>query len=217
EEERRRVMPVVRALADVGGLVSVDTMRADVAAAALDAGAVMVNDVSGGLNDRGMLPLVARAQVPYVAMHWRGHSETMQQRATYDDVVADVVRELRDRLDAAVAAGVDPRQVVLDPGIGFAKNGEHIWTLLGNLDALAALGRPVLVGASRKAFLGQLLTAPDGSPRDVRGRDDATTAVTALAAHAGAWAVRVHAVRPARDAVLVAAAVRAARPGAGCI
>ena len=207
--ESARVVPVVRRLRGedqpVRTPVSVDTMRADVAAAALDAGADMVNDVSGGLADPSMLPVVAERGVPVVLMHWRGPSSHMQARSHYDDVVTEVRDHLAARAGAAVAAGVDPDRIVLDPGLGFGKQPEHNWALLRNLDTLVDLGFPVLVGASRKSFLGALLAEPYG-PRAVEGREDATTAVTALAASAGAWAVRVHRVRPAADAVAVAAA-----------
>ncbi|HEX3614312.1 MAG TPA: dihydropteroate synthase [Sporichthyaceae bacterium] len=204
-EELRRVVPVVRELAGAGAPVAVDTMRASVAEAALAAGARMVNDVSGGLADPAMTPLIAEARVPYVLMHWRGPSSDMASRAVYDDVVADVRAELAKRLEAVVAAGVAPEQIVLDPGLGFAKNAEHNWALLRGLARLHELGRPVLVATSRKGFLGRLL-AVDDQPRDLADRDDATTATSALAAAAGAWCVRVHAVRPSRDAVEVAAA-----------
>ena len=206
-EELRRVLPVVQGLATSGAVVSVDTTRASVAAAALDAGARLVNDVSGGSADPAMLPLVAEAQVPLVVMHRRGDSADMQQRARYDDVVAEVRAELRDRLDAAEAAGVDLQRVLVDPGLGFAKTAEHNWALLRRLDALAALGCPLLVGASRKAFLGALLASPDGTPRPALERDAATAAVTVVAAQAGAWAVRVHDVAPSADAVRVVAAL----------
>jgi dihydropteroate synthase len=208
--ELERVVPVVRALAAAGGLVSVDTMHAPVAEAALAAGARMVNDVSGGLADPAMVPLVASAEVPYVLMHWRGHSEDMQSRARYGDVVAEVTAELRQRLDTVVAGGVDEDRVILDPGLGFAKTAEHNWALLARLEALHALGRPVLVAASRKTFLGRLLAGPDGEPRPVLDRDDATVATSVLAAVAGAWAVRVHDVRPNLDALRVTAAWQAA-------
>jgi len=206
DEERRRVLPVVRGLAGSGVFVSVDTMRAAIAEEALDAGAGMVNDVSGGAADPAMPSLVAAARVPYVVMHWRGHSADMQGRAVYADVVREVATELAARMDEVVAFGVEPEQVVLDPGLGFAKNGWHNWALLAHLDALAALGRPVLVGASRKGFLGQLLAGPDGTARPAPARDAATAAVSALAARAGAWCVRVHDVGPSLDAVHVAAA-----------
>ena len=204
-EERARVLPVVEGLAAAGAVVSVDTTRASVAVAALDAGATVVNDVSGGLADPAMLPLVATLGCPYVVMHWRGHSADMQTRAEYDDVVRDVTAELTARRDAARAAGVAADRLVLDPGLGFAKQAEHSWALVRALPELAGLG-PLLVGASRKGFLGALLAAADGTPRPADGRDDATAAVTVLAARAGAWAVRVHAVRASADAVRVVAA-----------
>ncbi|MEX2292119.1 MAG: dihydropteroate synthase [Mycobacteriales bacterium] len=207
-EELRRVLPVVDGLAAAGAVVSVDTMRASVAEAALAAGAQLVNDVSGGLADPRMLPLVAEAQVGYIAMHWRGHSTDMAARAVYADVVSEVCAELTARRDAAVAAGVDPARLLLDPGLGFAKTAVHSWALLRALPRLAGLGTPLLVGASRKGFLGSLLADADGTPRPSAGRDDATAAVTVLAAQAGAWAVRVHAVRASADAVHVVAAVQ---------
>jgi dihydropteroate synthase len=203
-EELRRVVPVVAALSATGVPVAVDTTRAAVAEAALGAGAAMVNDVSGGLADPAMVPLVAAARVPYVLMHWRGPSADMASRAAYDDVVVDVCTELRRRFEAVVAAGVDPERVILDPGLGFAKTAEHNWALLHSLDRLLEVGRPVLVAASRKAFLGRLPGAA-GAARGPRDRDDATAATSALAAAAGAWCVRVHAVRASRDAVEVAA------------
>lgn len=214
-QELGRVLPVVRTLAASGAFVSIDTMRAGVAEAAIDAGAAMINDVSGGLADSAMAALVARASVPYVCMHWRGPSADMQARAHYGDVVTDVRRELALRLDELAAAGVLTEQVVLDPGLGFGKTGAHNWALLGRLGELATLGRPLLVGASRKGFLGSLLADVDGAPRAVSAREDATVACTALAAAAGAWCVRVHDARPNADAVrVVAAAAAAARtPG----
>lgn len=205
-EERRRVLPVVERLAAAGAVVSVDTMRASVALAAVEAGARLVNDVSGGLADPEMLPAVAAAGVPYIAMHWRGHSSVMQSRAEYADVVAEVCDELAQRRDAALAAGIAPGRLVLDPGLGFAKQPAHSWALLRALPALTALGCPLLVGASRKGFLGALLADP---PRPAGERDAATTAVTVLAAQAGAWAVRVHDARSSADAVRVVAAVGA--------
>jgi dihydropteroate synthase len=209
EEEQRRVLPVVRALVSAGVPVSIDTMRASTAAAAVEAGACLVNDVSGGLADETMLATVAALRVPYVAMHWRGPSDRMTELAVYDDVVRDVRRELRGRLEAAVSAGLDPAFVVLDPGLGFAKNAAHNWALLGHLQELADLGRPLLIGASRKRFLGELLAdSATGDPRALPDRDAATDAVSALAARAGVWCVRVHAVRGTLDAVRVAAAWR---------
>ena len=206
EEERRRVEPVVAALAAAGAVVSIDTMRASTAAAALAAGASVVNDVSGGQADPDLPRLVAETGVPYVVMHWRGHSDRMQEHADYRDVVGDVYDELTKRLDDVLAAGVAPEQTVLDPGLGFAKRAEHNWTLLAHLDRLHALGRPLLVGASRKSFLGSLLG--DAEPRPPAERDDASAAVTVVAAQAGVWAVRVHAVRASADAVRVVQRLR---------
>jgi dihydropteroate synthase len=215
DEELRRVIPVITGLASKNVPVSVDTMRAEVAAAALDAGASLVNDVSGGLADPEMPRLVAQAGVPYVVMHWRGHSHQMQERAIYADVVGEVCEELRRRVDAVIAQGVDPSMIVVDPGLGFAKQPEHNWALLVNLGRLSCLDGtghafPVLVGASRKRFLGRLLAGPDGTPRSFAGSDDATVAVTALAAAVGAWCARVHEVPANSDAVRVAEAWRAA-------
>ncbi len=205
DEELRRVVPVVRALVAAGAAVSVDTMRAATAQAAVEAGATLVNDVSGGLADPAMLEVVAGLAVPYVAMHWRGHSVDMQQRADYSDVVAEVLDELGRRRDAALAAGVAPDDLVLDPGLGFAKQGPHSWDLLRALPAFAGLGHRLLVGASRKAFLGDLLADSSGQRRPAAERDAATAALTVVAAQAGAWAVRVHDVRPSADAVRVVA------------
>ena len=210
EEELERVLPVVHELAARGLTVSIDTMRAAVAEAAVEAGARMVNDVSGGLADPGMAATVARTGVTYVAMHWRAHSDRMMQRAVYRDVVADVVGELRQRRDALTDAGVGLDQIVLDPGLGFAKNAAQSWSLLANLRELDRLGRPVLVGASRKSFLARPLAASGEEPTPA-SRDDATLAVCALAAAEGAFCVRVHDVRPTVDAVQAVATWRAAR------
>ena len=208
-DELRRVMPVIEALAGAGSYVSVDTMRAEVAQRALAAGARMVNDVSGGLADPRMASVVAAAGVPYVLMHWRGHSADMYGPAVYADVVAEVHEELGRRLRAIVAAGVDPANIILDPGLGFAKLPEHNWTLLANLGRIARHDGypepfPVLVAASRKGFLGKLLAGAAGRPRSFAGSDDATIAVSALAVAAGAWCVRVHMVPGNLDAVRVA-------------
>lgn len=204
--ELARVLPVIEALAAEGAVVSVDTTRSSVARAAVDRGALVVNDVSGGLADPDMHRAAAETGVVYVAMHWRGHADVMDSFDRYDDVVVDVRRELADRLAELRAAGVRDEQIVLDPGLGFAKPGASNWPLLAHLDALQSLGRPVLVGASRKRFLGHLLAGPDGEPVAPLARDDATAAVTALAAAAGAWCVRVHEVKGSADAVRVAAA-----------
>jgi len=213
EEELRRVGPVVTELVKAGVPVSIDTMRARVAAFALDAGARLVNDVSGGLADPDMPRLVAAADASYVVMHWRGHSRDMYARAAYADVVGEVREELTRRVEAVVAAGVDPDRIVIDPGLGFGKRPEHNWPLLARLPEVATLGGrtfPVLVAASRKGFLGGLLAGPDGTPRPIGGREEATVAITALAAAGGAWCVRVHQVPANSDAVRVAAAWRAA-------
>ncbi|MCZ7415089.1 dihydropteroate synthase [Streptomyces sp. WMMC897] len=209
EEELRRVLPVVRGLAGEGVLVSVDTMRASVAERAVAAGARLVNDVSGGRADPDMVPVVAEAEVPFVVMHWRGQSVDMNDRAVYGDVVREVTDELRSALDQAVAGGIAIERVVVDPGLGFAKNAEHDLALVAALRELdAELGRPLLVAASRKRFLGRVLAGEPGSaPPPARERDAATAAVSALAARDGAWAVRVHEVRASADAVRVARAV----------
>ncbi|MCC9740187.1 dihydropteroate synthase [Streptomyces sp. MNU89] len=209
-EELRRVLPVVRGLAAEGVTVSVDTMRASVAEQAVAAGAALVNDVSGGLADPAMVPVVAGAGVPFVVMHWRGFSQDMNARAVYSDVVREVVGELRERMDAVVAGGVAPERIVIDPGLGFAKQAEHDLALLAALPELRSLGRPLLVAASRKRFLGRVLAGPGGSPPPARERDAATAAVSAISAREGAWAVRVHEVRATADAVRVARAVEGA-------
>ncbi|CCG01534.1 dihydropteroate synthase [Blastococcus saxobsidens] len=210
-EECRRVLPVIRELSAAGVRTSVDTTRAEVAEAALDAGAVLVNDVSGGLADEGMAKLVAETGAPWVLMHWRGHSREMYAAAQYGDVVTEVCAELTARAEDVVAAGVRPEQLVLDPGLGFAKRPEHNWALLAGLDRVVALGLPVLVGASRKSFLGRLLAGPDGTPRPAEQRDDASLATTVLAAEAGAWGVRVHDAAASVDAVRTLDAIRSAK------
>jgi dihydropteroate synthase len=209
EEELRRVGPVITELVRSGAPVSIDTMRAGVAEFALNAGVHMVNDVSGGLADPQLPRLVAAARVPYVVVHWRGHSRDMYSRAVYADVVQEVRDELSRRVDAIVSEGVDPGCIVVDPGLGFGKRPEHNWPLLAGLADIARLAGgtfPVLVGASRKRFLGRLLAGPDGTPRPFSDSDGATVATTALAAEAGAWCVRVHQVRQNADAVRVVAA-----------
>jgi len=205
ETELERVVPVVSALTQAGVAVSIDTTRAAVARACVAAGARMVNDVSGGLADEQMLSAVAELEVDFVAMHWRAHSQHMQQFTAYDDVVEEVAQALAERLAACEAAGIAGDRVVLDPGLGFAKEPHHNWQLLHGLPRILAIGPRVLVGASRKRFLGELLAA-DGAPREPAGRDAATAAVSALAAAQGVWGVRVHDVPGSRDAVLVAQA-----------
>ncbi|MFI6350446.1 dihydropteroate synthase [Streptomyces sp. NPDC050560] len=206
DEERARVVPVVRELVLAGVPVSVDTMHAGTARAAVDAGACMVNDVSGGLADPAMAATVAAAGVSYVAVRWRAPSRDMDRQAVYGDVVAEVTSELLVRVDRLVTDGVDPGRLILDPGLGFAKRARHDWRLLAHLHALRATGFPVLVGASRKRFLGAALgdrTGREGAPGE---RDAATAAVSALAAGAGAACVRVHDVRSSLHAVCMSAA-----------
>ncbi|MCI0385276.1 dihydropteroate synthase [Streptomyces sp. CNQ085] len=211
-EELRRVIPVVRELVREGAVISVDTMRASVAERAVEAGARLVNDVSGGRADPRMVPMVATADVPYVVMHWRGQSIDMNDRAVYTDTVTEVIGELREAVDRAVAGGIAPERIVVDPGLGFAKQAAHDLALV---DATARLrrelGRPVLVAASRKRFLGRVLAGDGGETPPARERDAATAAVSALVAREGAWAVRVHEVRASADAVRVARALEGAR------
>jgi dihydropteroate synthase len=193
-DERKRVMPVVRELVARGITVSIDTMHAETALAAVDAGAEIINDVSGGLGDEGMARVVAETGVHFVAMHWRGGADV---QSGYRDVVADVRAELKSRVAELVVAGVHPERIVLDPGLGFAKDAGHNWQLLARLDELATLGHGILIGASRKRFLGALL--PEGAPME--DRDPPTAVISALAARAGVWAVRVHDVPSTRLAL----------------
>ena len=202
--ETARVIPVVKELASRGITVSIDTMHAGVARAALENGAQIVNDVSGGRADAGMADLLVEAGVPWVLMHWRSvSSDHPHEVPRYRDVVAEVRAELLASIDDAVAAGVDPAKLIIDPGLGFAKTGQHNWALLHALPKLVAIGVPVLVGASRKRFLGTLLAGPDGAVRPPDGRETATAVLSALAALHGAWGVRVHNVRASVDALKV--------------
>ncbi|HEU4512146.1 MAG TPA: dihydropteroate synthase [Nocardioidaceae bacterium] len=205
QEEMDRILPVISALAEEGATISVDTMRAEVAAAAVNAGAVLVNDVSGGRADGDMFATVAGVGAPYVLMHWRAHSATMQQATDYADVVEDVAAELQEQLDLALKAGIHPSRISLDPGIGFSKTADQNWDVLAATERYHDLGYPLLIATSRKRFLGHLLAGSDGELRPPVERDDATTATTALAAAAGAWCIRAHAVRSTADAVRVAA------------
>ncbi|MFC9660905.1 dihydropteroate synthase [Nocardia sp. NPDC127606] len=209
--EAARVAPVIRGLVAAGVPTSVDTMRAEVAEAALEAGVSVVNDVSGGRADPNMVKVVAEAGVPWILMHWRAGADYRHTGPAdhYDDVVAEVNAELTAQVDLAVAAGVTPDRLILDPGLGFAKNAEHNWELLAALPELAAGGFPILIGASRKRFLGALL-ADESGPRPPDGRETATATLSALAATHGAWGVRVHDVRASLDAIAVVDAWRRA-------
>lgn len=213
--ETDRVLPVVKELAQQGITVSIDTMHAVVAGAALENGARIVNDVSGGRADPDMARVVADAGVPWVLMHWRSvGADRPHEVPAYGDVVAEVRDELLAGVDAAVHAGVDPDRLIIDPGLGFAKTAQHNWALLAALPRFVATGIPVLVGASRKRFLGALLAGPDGAPRPPGGRETATAVISALAGWHDVWGVRVHDVRASVDALAVVAAWR--RAGEGC-
>lgn len=216
--EIARITPVVKALVAQGITVSIDTMHARVACAALENGAQIVNDVSGGRADPDMARAVADAGVPWILMHWRSVAADLSHEIpAYRDVVADVRTELLASVDSAVAAGVDPAKVVIDPGLGFAKSGVHNWALLRALPEFVGTGFPVLVGASRKRFLGALLADADGTARPPDGRETATAVISAFAAQHGAWGVRVHDVRASVDALKVVEAwsggAGAQRPG----
>ncbi|GAA1219820.1 dihydropteroate synthase [Rhodoglobus aureus] len=202
--EQARVIPVIEALAAEGVTVSIDTMNAETALAAAKAGASIINDVSGGLADPEMYRTVAATDLIYIAMHWRGHSTEMANLAHYDDVVTDVRTELKDRLAEMMVWGVKPERVVLDPGLGFAKTARHNWALLARLDELSSLGYPLLIGASRKRFLGKLLPA-DATTTD---RDLATAVISNIAAQANAWGVRVHDVPSTEVALSVYTAMQ---------
>ncbi|MDA0259360.1 MAG: dihydropteroate synthase [Actinobacteria bacterium] len=204
EIERDRVIPVITELSELGVTLSIDTTRASIAQAAIGAGATIVNDVSGGLADPKMAALIAsNPAIQYVVMHWRGHSKDMQKAAEYQNVVSEVKDELDDRVVALTKSGVLPEQIVLDPGIGFAKSSAHNWELLKNIDRLNLLGFPILVGASRKRFLGDLLSAEVADDRE-----SASIAITTYLAKAGIWGVRTHSVKPHRDAIAVVEEMR---------
>lgn len=211
DEELRRVVPVVEQLVARGAIVSVDTMRASVARATAAVGARIINDVSGGLADPEMYATVADAGCAYVVMHWRGHSTEMDRRTAYDDVVGQVRDEVAERVELAVVAGIARDDIIVDPGIGFAKTREQDWQLLRHVDVFSALGHPVLIGVSRKRLLGEVVagTRPEHSPKD---RDFATAAVTGWMAERGIWAVRTHEVRAQRDAIAVVRALRGDGP-----
>ena len=199
EEELARVIPVVTELIKDGAVVSVDTMRSEVAKQAIAAGASYINDVSGGLADKNMAPLIAQhPKVQYIAMHWRGHSKEMQKKAVYKDVVKEVKDELDERVSELLKAGIDPEQIILDPGIGFAKESDHNWEILKNIERFQLLGYPLLIGASRKRFLGELVNALEPDKREA-----ATIALTTELARLKVWAVRTHAVKAHQDAISV--------------
>jgi len=190
EEEIARTIPVITELAKHGATISIDTMRASTARAAVNAGAAMINDVSGGLADDAMLQTAAELKVPYIAMHWRGQSKDMNSKAVYGDVVNEVIAELNERIDAALDAGIHKDKLIIDPGIGFAKDAEHNWAIIDAIDRFVAMGYPVLVGASRKRFLGG--DSPDQ-------REQATIELTKRLGTTGVWAVRVHSVKPHKE------------------
>ena len=190
EEEIARTIPVITELAKHGATISIDTMRASTARAAVKAGAAMINDVSGGLADEAMLQTAAELKVPYIAMHWRGQSKDMNSKAVYGDVVNEVITELNERIDAALDAGIHKDKLIIDPGIGFAKDAEHNWAIIDAIDRFVAMGYPVLVGASRKRFLGG--DSPDQ-------REQATIELTKRLGTTGVWAVRVHSVKPHKE------------------
>lgn len=206
-EEEARVIPVITELAKLGTPISIDTTRASIAAKAIALGATYVNDVSGGLADSKMYSVIANnPAVQYIIMHWRAHSKTMQEHATYKDVVREVKEELEERINSAIEAGVNPEQIIIDPGIGFSKLAEHNWELLRNIDRLALLGYPILIGASRKRFLGEL-TGSD-NPDD---REAASIAITSMVAKQNVWGVRTHSVKPHRDAIATVNALAKSR------
>jgi dihydropteroate synthase len=198
-DELERVIPVVTELVKDGAVISVDTMRSEVAKQAIAAGASYINDVSGGLADEKMASVIAQnPKIQYIAMHWRGHSKEMQKKAVYKDVVKEVKDELDERVSQLLKAGIDPEQIILDPGIGFAKESDHNWEILKNIERFQLLGYPLLIGASRKRFLGELVNAPEPDKREA-----ATIALTTELARLKVWAVRTHAVKAHQDAISV--------------
>ena len=192
EEELDRVIPVIKELSQSGIKISIDTMRSEVARKAIEAGASIINDVSGGLADSEMLTTAASLNVPYIAMHWRGHSKDMNSRAVYKDVVGEVINELQERITASLEAGINKDNLIIDPGLGFAKDAEHNWEIIDSITSFVDLGYPVLVGASRKRFLG-------GDNPDLR--EAATVALTQRLSTTGIWAIRVHSVKPHKEVI----------------
>ncbi|WP_205683263.1 dihydropteroate synthase [Brevibacterium sp. S111] len=214
-EELRRVVPVVRDLAAAGAVISVDTMRASVARDSLAAGAHIINDVSAGQSDPTMLSVAAETGAPIVLMHWRGYLDQASATFHYEDVVAEVIGELRTRIDEAIAVGVKPENIIVDPGLGFSKNAEHNWQLLAALNEFAALDHRLLVAASRKRFIASLISPDDPKLAQQAAKDQATATISAISAQAGAWAVRVH--DPATSAIackVIAAVAEAGEEGA---
>jgi dihydropteroate synthase len=192
EEELNRVIPVVKELSQSGVRISIDTMRSEVARRAVEAGASIINDVSGGLADAEMLPTAASLELPYIAMHWRGHSKDMNSRAVYKDVVGEVIIEIEERITACLDAGIKSDNLIIDPGLGFAKDADHNWAIIDSISRFVDLGYPVLVGASRKRFLG-------GDNPDLR--EAATIALTQRLSTTGIWAIRVHSVKPHKEVI----------------
>ena len=193
KEEQARVLPVIEKLSQSGIPISIDTMRAETAVLAIEAGASIVNDVSGGIADDLMHESVAEMGCPYILMHWRGHSKDMNSRAIYKDVVSEVISEMQSQIEQALKAGIARNNLIIDPGLGFAKDAEHNWEILDRIDEITALGYPVLIGGSRKRFLG------GGTPDE---REEATIALTKSLLDKNIWAVRVHSVKPHKDLVL---------------
>ena len=191
-EELNRVIPVVKELSQSGVRISIDTMRSEVARRAVEAGASIINDVSGGLADAEMLPTAASLELPYIAMHWRGHSKDMNSRAVYKDVVGEVIIEIEERITACLEAGIKSDNLIIDPGLGFAKDADHNWAIIDSISRFVDLGYPVLVGASRKRFLG-------GDNPDLR--EAATIALTQRLSTTGIWAIRVHSVKPHKEVI----------------
>ena len=192
DEEMNRVIPVVKELSQSGVRISIDTMRSEVARQAIEAGASIINDVSGGLADTEMLPTAASLELPYIAMHWRGHSKDMNSRAVYKDVVGEVIIEIEERITACLEAGIKKDNLIIDPGLGFAKDADHNWAIIDSISSFVDLGYPVLVGASRKRFLG-------GDNPDLR--EAATIALTQRLSTTGIWAIRVHSVKPHKEVI----------------
>ena len=192
DEELNRVIPVVKELSKLGVQISIDTMRSEVARKAIEAGASIINDVSGGLADKEMLSTAASLELPYIAMHWRGHSKDMNSQAVYKDVVSEVINELQERIKASLDAGIKKDNLIIDPGLGFAKDADHNWAIIDSISRFVDLGYPVLVGASRKRFLG-------GDNPDLR--EAATIALTQRLSTTGIWAIRVHSVKPHKEVI----------------